>query len=93
METRRPGEGVGQVILAVLAFGLTAAETSLSATYTRAVVARRRWPAVAWGTLFEAVLLLDVWLLVSSRWLILPILLGAAVGIWWVMKPLKGEGR
>jgi hypothetical protein len=76
----------GEAGLALLAFALTAAETSVSAVYTRAIVARRRWPAVIWGVVFEAVLLADIWFLVSERWLAVPILVGAGVGIWWIMR-------
>ncbi len=76
-----PGAG-----LVCLAFALTAGETSVGTRYTRAVAEKRRGAAVGYGVLFEALLLADIWFLVSDRWLAIPILIGAAVGTWWAVR-------
>lgn len=72
-------------LLALAAFFLTAAETSVGTSYTRAVVAVNIRHAVFWGVLFEALLLVDIWFLMTTYWLAVPILLGAGVGIWWTL--------
>lgn len=72
--------------LGLAAFVLTALEAGVSAAYTASVVARDVRRSVAWGVVFEALLLLDIWFLLESRWLAGPILVGSGVGIWLVVR-------
>lgn len=70
------------VALGCVAFAVTIAETSVGAKYTQSVAAKNVRGSVLWGVLFEAILLVDTTLLIGDRWLALPILAGAALGIW-----------
>ena len=82
-----------KALLALAAFALTVAEASVGALATRHLIARNVGKAVFWGTLFDALLLADMWFIVEARWLAVPILLGSAVGIWLVvrLKPARLE--
>jgi hypothetical protein len=58
---------------------ITVAETFLGTRQTRAIIEGRVIHAANWAALFEFVLVVDIWLLVSERWLVVPIVAGA----WW----------
>lgn len=70
------------VALGCLALAVTIAETSVGAKYTQSVAGKNVAASVGWGVLFEAILLVDTTLLIGDRWLALPILVGAGLGIW-----------
>lgn len=70
-------------LLAVLAFAVTVAETFVASKQTQAVSDRHRLRACSWAVLFEAVLLLDILMVVANwRVVVLPILVGAWIGMW-----------
>ena len=77
---------LADVGLGLLAFGLTVAEASVGALATKHLIARNVRKAVVWGTLFDGLLLADMWFIVEARWLAGPILLGSALGIWLVVR-------
>lgn len=66
----------------ILAFVLTYCECAVGARYTKSVADGDRWRAANWGVLFEALLLVDIWFMLSSRWLAIPILCGAWLGVY-----------
>ncbi len=65
----------------VAAFLLTFLECSVAARYTRHVVGHERLKAANWGTVFEALLLVDMLFIYTDRWLAVPIMAGAWLGI------------
>lgn len=71
-------------LLAVLAFVVTIVETYISSKTTQAIAEQRKVHASNWNTLFEAVLLVDILLIVANwRVVVLPILLGAWLGMYY----------
>ena len=70
------------MILWPVAFVLTYLECSVGARYTRCVADGVRVQAAHWGTVFEALLLVDIWFITTSKWLAIPILMGAWLGIY-----------
>lgn len=74
-------------MLWLLAFGLTAIEEFVATRRTLAISERRRWHAANWCALFDALLVLDMVLIVADPWLAVPMIAGSWVGAWVSLKP------
>jgi hypothetical protein len=71
---------LGTAAMWLLAFWITLAERELATRCTQAI--RDRQPVVGanYSALFELVLCIDVWFLVTDYWLGIPIVVGAWIG-------------
>lgn len=78
-------------LLALLAFGLSAGEEWIAARRTQAIAAGQARAAAWWSGVFDAVLFVDVWLIVSRWWLVVPIVLGSALGCYWAVRGRSGD--
>lgn len=64
----------------LLAFGITFAEEAIAVRRTQATTAHRPIAGANWSALFEFTLLIDIWFLLTDKWLGIPIVLGAWIG-------------
>jgi hypothetical protein len=70
--------------LGIVAFVITVVETFITSQWTQAVAAKRRVPAAWWAATFEAVLMVDILLLVERPTVVaVPVLVGAWLGAYW----------
>lgn len=74
-------------MLWLLAFGLTAVEEFVATRRTLAISERRRLAAANWCALFDAILVVDMVLLVSDPWLAVPMIAGSWCGAWVSLAP------
>jgi len=65
---------------------LTICETYIATRRTQAIVGKRRIVAANWEAVFEAVLLLDIYLITNDYWLGIPICIGAWIGMYFSLK-------
>lgn len=73
--------------LCLLAFSLSVVEEALAARRTQLITARRAVAAANVSALFDAVLFVDVILVVAGYWwLLFPICAGSWLGNWWMVR-------
>lgn len=72
--------------LALVAFALTTAEEALAARRTQAITGKHPIQAANWSAIFDAVLFLDVYLIIGHWWLVGPIVAGSWLGCWWAVR-------
>jgi hypothetical protein len=73
-------------LLVVLAFTLTAAEAWVCTRRMQSLVRGRAAITANWDTLFEALLFVDLLLIIEDRRLIVPILVGAWLGSYYSIR-------
>lgn len=80
-----------------LAFGvllLSFTEEMVGARRTQAIVKRKAHQSGAWSALFDALLFVDVILVVQGYWwLVLPICAGSYAGNWWAVASRTRQKR
>ncbi len=73
--------------LGLLVFLLSFVEEMVGARRTQAIVKKRAHAAGSWSALFDALLFLDVILVVQGYWwLVAPICAGSYLGNWWAVQ-------
>lgn len=77
-------------MLWLLAFGLTFVEEFVATKRTSAIADRRRLAAANWCAAFDAILVVDMILLVTDVWLAVPMMAGSWLGAWVSLRPADG---
>lgn len=79
------------VLLGLLAFLLTAAESYVVIRGRQATAARRAAHAANWDVALELLLFVDIVLIIEARWIIVPIVFGAWLGTYLSVKHSQGD--
>jgi uncharacterized membrane protein YfcA len=75
-----------KLLLGLAVFLITMGETFVAGREKQAIEDRQAVRAATWSTIFEALLLIDIWLVVHEVWVAVPILIGAWLGTWIAVK-------